>query len=565
MRKIPLSNVASVGIAMGKAFVAQEVDLSPVQGDIGPDEVEDQMAAFVRARDVSLEQIAALAEKNDIFKAHLDMARSSSLYKGVEEKIRVKHKNAQKALKEMEGSLVARFELLEDPYLRERAADIRDICGRIMANLKGVSLNIFENIHEESIIIARDLTPSDTTVMDFTKVKGFITQLGGVTGHTCIIARNLGLPAAVGQGGIMDGSSSNAVAHGEYIIFDGEAGEIIVAPCDETISIYRTKIADNAKKAQALKAMADLPAVTTDGHKVDIFANVGSIADAKAAKENGAGGVGLFRTEFLYMEGTDFPTEDTQFEIYKECAEIFGDAPIIIRTLDIGGDKSLPYYTFPAEENPFLGWRAIRMCLERQDVFKAQLRALLRASAFGNVHIMYPMIISVEEYRLANALLEECKRELAAQGVAFNAKIPTGIMIETPASVIIAEDFAREADFFSIGTNDLTQYILAVDRGNDKISAMYDSFHPAVLRAIKQVIDAGAKHGKLVGMCGEFAADKKATQLLLGMGLLEFSISPADIPAIKAEMRASSFAQAAEYAGEVLAKSTVEEIKEILR
>ena len=460
----------------------------------------------------------------------------------------------------MEGSLVARFELLEDPYLRERATDIRDICGRIMANLKGVSLNIFENIREESIIIARDLTPSDTTVMDFTKVKGFITQLGGVTGHTCIIARNLGLPAAVGQSGILE-----EVAHDEYIIFDGEVGEVIVAPCDETISAYRAKIAENAERAQALKAMADLPAVTTDGHKVKIFANVGSIADAKAAKENGAGGVGLFRTEFLYMEGADFPTEDAQFEIYKECAEIFGEAPIIIRTLDIGGDKSLPYYTFPAEENPFLGWRAIRMCLERQDVFKAQLRALLRASAFGNVHIMYPMIISVEEYRLANALLEECKAELAAQGVAFNASIPTGIMIETPASVILAEDFAREVDFFSIGTNDLTQYILAVDRGNDKISAMYDSFHPAVLRTIKQVIDAGAKHGKLVGMCGELAADKKATQLLLGMGLLKFSISPADVPAIKAEIRASSFAQAAEYAGEVLAKSTVKEITSIAK
>ena len=545
---------------MGVAFIAQNVDLSPIEGDISPDEVEEQMAAFVRARDNALVQIGALAEKNDIFKAHLDLARSSSLYNGVADKIKVKHKNAQQALKEMEGSLSARFEMLEDPYLRERATDIRDICGRIMSNLKGISLNMFEDIQEESIIIARDLTPSDTTMMDFAKVKGFITQLGGVTGHTCIIARSLGLPAAVGQSNIMD-----VVAHGQFIIFDGEACEMIIEPCEETVALYRAKIAESMKRTQALKATADLPAVTTDGHHIEVFANAGSIADVKTAKENGATGIGLFRTEFLYMESKDFPSEDEQFEVYKECAEIFGTSPIIIRTLDIGGDKALPYYDFPKEENPFLGWRAIRMCLERQDMFKAQLRALLRASAFGNVHIMYPMIVSVEEYRAANTLLEECKGELAAQGIAHNTDIPTGIMVETPASVMLVKDFAREVDFLSIGTNDLTQYILAVDRGNDKISGMYDSFHPAVLRAIKQVIDAGAAYGKMVGICGEFAADKKATQLLLGMGLLEFSVSPVDVPDIKDKIRTLSFGRAVTYAGKVLERSAVTEIKEILK
>ena len=560
MRKIPLNNVASGGVAMGKAFLVQGVDLSPDEGDITPDEVEEQIDAFVCARDASLAQIGILAEKSDIFRAHLDLARSSSLYNGVVDKIKVKHKNAQQALKEMEGSLAARFELLEDAYMRERAADIRDICGRIMANLKGISLNIFENISEESIIIAQDLTPSDTTAMDFTKVKGFITQLGGITGHTCIIARSLGMPAAVGQSNILD-----VVAHDEYIIFDGEAGEIIIEPCENTIDRYRKQITEQNKQKLALKASADLPATTIDGRNIEIFANVGSIADAKAAKENGAGGIGLFRTEFLYMQGTDFPTEDEQFEVYKQCAEIFGDAPIIIRTLDIGGDKDLPYFNFPDEENPFLGWRAIRMCLDKKDVFKTQLLALLRASAFGNIHIMYPMIVSVEEYRQANALLEECKVILDSRNTPYNTNIPTGIMIETPAGVMLACDFAREADFFSIGTNDLTQYILAVDRGNDKISGMYDSFHPAVLRAIKQVIDAGAAQGKHVGMCGEFAADKKAMELLLGMGLLEFSVSAVDIPAIKNNMRAASYKKAAEYADEVLAKSTVTEVKQILR
>jgi len=532
MKTISLNNVASSGIAMGRAFVAQPVDLSPIEGDITPAEVEEQLADFVSARDAALEQITALAEKNDIFRAHIDLARSSSLYNGVADKIKIKHKNAQQALKEMEGSLAARFEMLPDPYLRERAADIRDICGRIMANLKGISLNIFGNIHEESIIIARDLTPSDTTSMDFALVKGFITQLGGTTSHTCIIARSLGLPAAVGQGDILD-----EVAHGQYIIFDGEANRAIIDPCQDTIATYRTRIAESIAQAEALKAKADLPAITTDGRHIEVFANAGSIADALAAKENGATGIGLFRTEFLYMEGSDFPTEDQQFETYKQVAEIFGDAPIIIRTLDIGGDKALPYFEFPAEENPFLGWRAIRMCLERQDIFKAQLRALLRASAFGNVHIMYPMIISIDEYRAANALLAECKAELAAKNIVFNADIPTGIMIETPASVMLAPDFANEVDFMSIGTNDLTQYILAVDRGNTKISHMYDTYHPAVLRAIKQVIDAGATHGKMVGMCGEFAADKKATELLLRMGLLEFSVPPPDVPGMKESIR----------------------------
>jgi len=560
VKKFPLNNVASSGIAIGTAFVAQGVDLSPIGGDIAPDEAEDQIAAFVRARDESLAQIGVLAETNDIFKAHLDLARSSSLYNGVVDKIRVKHKNAQQALKEMEGSLAARFESLPDPYLRERATDIRDICGRIMANLKGVSLNIFDSINEDSIIIARDLTPSDTTMMDFSKVKGFITALGGVTSHTCIIARSLGLPAAVGQGNVMEN-----ITHGQFIILDGEQNFAILDPDEATIAEYRTKIAENAELAEALKKTANLPATTTDGHTVEIFANVGSIADTVAAKENGATGIGLFRTEFLYMEGKDFPSEDEQFAVYKECADIFGDAPIIIRTLDIGGDKALPYFTFPTEENPFLGWRAIRMCLERQDVFKTQLRALLRASAFGNIHIMYPMIISLEEYRAANALLDECKRELTAEGIAYNANIPTGIMIETPASVMIAEDFAREAGFFSIGTNDLTQYMLAVDRGNDKISQMYDSFHPSVLRAIKHVIDAGAKHGKMVGMCGEFAADKKAMKLLLGMGLHEFSVSPMDIPALKDRIRAASYAEVKDFAQEVLVKPTLAEIKGMLQ
>jgi len=452
----------------------------------------------------------------------------------------------------VENELAARFEALDDAYLRERAADIRDICRRIMANLKGISLNVFEDIKEDVLIIAKDLAPSDTSFMDFGLVKGFVTALGGSTSHTCIIARNVGIPAAVGQEGILD-----EITDGEYVILDGEECILITSPDDATVQDYRRKISEKEAKKEALKALAGLPTVTSDGRHLELFANVGGIQDIKAAVENGAEGIGLFRTEFLYMEGRAFPTEEEQFAVYKEAAEICGDKPVIIRTLDIGGDKSLPFFTFPAEENPFLGWRAIRMCLEMKDMFKTQLRALLRASAYGNIRIMLPMIISIEEYNEAVGMLEECKKELTTEGISFKPDIQTGIMIETPASVLIAEDLAREVDFFSIGTNDLTQYILAVDRGNNKISALYNSFHPAVLRAIKSVVDAGAKYGKMVGMCGEFASNEKATKLLLGMGLIEFSVSPPAVPELKGVLRELNYENASAYSAIVLSQSTV--------
>jgi phosphotransferase system enzyme I (PtsI) len=557
-----LDNLASKGIVMGKVFVVEEINLDPITTKkIDNSEKSPEISCFTDALQSAEQEIAVLAKNNDIFQAHLDIIQSETLSYSVIKKIEEDNDNAQVALRNTENELAAMLEILEDEYLRERATDIRDICKRIMSHLKGIDLNVFKNIKDEVIIIAKDLTPSDTSNMDFDKVKGFITQLGGVTGHVCIIARSIGLPAAVGQTNIWEILKAD-----DFVILDTVNGILISNPTPSTINEYKIKIEEYTKKKNTFREILHLPAETTDKHHVELFANVGSLTDIEKAMQNGAGGVGLFRTEFLYMESKDdFPTEEEQFEVYKKSAILCDGKPIIIRTLDIGGDKDLPYYKFTKEENPFLGWRAIRMCLELTDMFKDQLRALLRASAYGDILIMYPMIISLEEYRTANALLQECKDELLAKNIAFNKDIKTGIMIETPASVICAEDLAKEVDFFSIGTNDLTQYLLAVDRGNDKISPIYDSFHPAVLRAIKTTIDAGHKYNKIVGMCGEFASNAEALPILLGMGLDEFSMASVDIAETKYKIRNMNYAKTKEFADTLLKKSTVSEIRELLR
>lgn len=566
MKILNLNLVASSGIAMGAAFIPTELDLTPAKHLITHPEVDTETSAFMDARDLAISQMQKMVEnapaQRDILTAHIEIAKDGSLLQGVLDKIRNDHKNAQMSLKEVEDSLAARFEVLEDPYLRERAADVHDICSRIMANLKGIPLKMYDNMEGDTIIVARELFPSDTSQMDFSMVRGFVTELGGATSHTCIIARNVGIPAAVGQAEIL-----KEINHGDQLIFDGEKSLLLVNPTQHKITFYKNKMAKHLKRKESLKKDMHLPTVTTDDHKVEVWANVGSINDIESAMENGADGVGLFRTEFLYMENTAFPSEEEQYEIYKKGAELCQGKPLVIRTLDIGGDKSLPYYVFPVEENPFLGWRAIRMTLsnEQEDVFKAQLRALLRASAHGNIHIMYPLVISLEEFRKATVILNKCKMELEAEGLAYNKSIPTGIMIETPASVILAEDFAKEVDFFSIGTNDLTQYVLAVDRGNDKIAALYDTYHPAVLRSIQKVIEAGHKYGKHVGMCGEFAADQMATQILLGMGLDEFSISPVDVPLIKHSIREMSLKDAQNLATNALNFGTTKEVRDFLK
>ncbi len=547
----------SGGIAIGKAVLLKQPDLAAERREITAAEAEKEQAAFRRAAEQVREALRPLARTNAIFAAHLDMAEDATLLQGVEEKIAA-GKNAEWALEEETEELSGMLESLEDAYLRERAADVRDVCWRMMAALKGVSETSLRDITEKAILFAEELHPSDTAQMDFRYIQGMVTEKGGATSHVAILARSLEIPALLGVEGIL-----KKVREGEAVILDGKEGRLIFSPDAKTQAAYQEKQHAEKEVKRKLKEMNRLPAATTDGRQVALFANAGSLRDIELAKKHGAEGIGLFRSEFLYMESSRFPTEQEQFEIYKQAAEML-KKPITIRTLDIGGDKNLPYYQFEKEENPFLGWRAIRFCLDMRDVFKTQLKAILRAAAFGDIRIMYPMIVSVEEFRKANTILEECKAELRERKLLFRESISTGIMVETPAAAFIAEELAKEADFFSIGTNDLTQYILAADRGNQKLTKLYSPFHPAVLRAVAKVITAGHKEGKEVGMCGEFAADARAVPLLLGMGLDEFSMVSNEIAAVRYQVRGLAAKQTAELARRALAAGTEKEVRGLL-
>ena len=543
---------------MGKAFVAVQEDLTADSRSIKDSEREMEWLKFQKAVKDAVEDLRVLAKDSDIFAAHLDVAEDTVLHDSVELKINSENKNAQLALEETVAEIVTMFESLDDEYLRERAADIKDVGKRIMCGLKGIKSNPFEGINEDVIVVAEDLAPSDTANMDFRYIKGFITEAGGVTSHVSIMARSMEIPAFVG---VADFRKN--VTNEDYIILDAVGKEIIVNPDEETKEVYRKKAAEYKAMKAEFESMNNLPATTTDGRTVELFANVGSIVDVENAVTRGAEGIGLFRSEFLYMENTKFPTEQEQYDAYKKAIETM-KRPVIIRTLDIGGDKELSYYKFDEEENPFLGWRAIRISLDLKDVFKTQLRAILRASAYGDIRIMYPMIISVDEFMAANAILQECKEELRRDNIPFNDSIQTGVMIETPAAVLCAEDLAKVVDFFSIGTNDLTQYLLAVDRGNQKIARLYNSFHPAVLRAIRTVIQAGHKYDKLVGMCGEFASDEKAVPILLGMGLNEFSMAASEIASTRYQIRHLNYEHCQALADEICKKSTIAEVREML-
>ncbi len=544
MKSIHVNRTSSKGVVIGKAYVVQRPDLTPSVSPVT--DVDAEIARFEAAIEAAKADLEVLAADNAIFGAHLELAQDPTLHDGVVDKIKDEKKNAEQALNETVDMYAAIFASMEDEYLRERGADMQDIGKRLMCKLKGVEDSALSDISEQVIVVAKDLAPSDTAVMNLDYVQAFITQEGGVTSHVSIMARNLNLPALVGVEGIMD-----CVSSGDIIAMDAKNGDIVINPDEETTKEYEQKREDYLKKEKQLAELALLPAQTTDGKTVELFANVGNVEDIKNALPNHIDGVGLFRTEFLYMENDHFPTEDEQFEVYKEAAELLGEKELIIRTLDIGGDKSLSYFDFGEEENPFMGYRAIRICLDRTDIFKTQLRALLRASAYGNIRIMYPMIVNVEELDSANAILEECKSELRAEGKPFNENIVTGMMIETPASVVCAEDFASRVGFFSIGTNDLTGYTLAVDRGNKKIANLYNSYTPAVLRNIKRTIDAGHAAGIKVGMCGEFASDPKAVRMLLGFGLDEFSMSAGAVPEVKAQILGLNYEEEKERADKI--------------
>lgn len=558
MEEIRAEQGASKGIGIGKAFLLRQPDLSAERRELTAEEQPAEQQRFSFAAEKAQAELRILARENDIFAAHLDMAEDETLLAGVAEKI-AQGKNAEWALEEQMEETAGLLEGLEDAYLRERAADVRDICRRMMAHLKGISDNPFREIREPVILFAEELHPSDTAKMELRNIAGIVTEKGGNTSHVAILARSMEIPALLGIEGILEKAEPGAA-----VILDGSEGLLLLAPDAEIQQDYLRRQAEERDMRRKLREMNRLPAITTDGRQVALYANAGSLKDIALAVQHGAEGVGLFRSEFLYMESSRFPTEQEQFEIYKKAAERL-KKPLTIRTLDIGGDKALPYYRFEREENPFLGWRAIRFCLDMQDVFKTQLKAILRAAAYGDIRIMYPMIVSLEELRAANRLLEECKRELRERNLLFRERISVGIMVETPAAVLLAEELAQEVDFFSIGTNDLTQYILAADRGNQKLTKLYSPFHPAVLRAIDRVIRAAHQAGKEVGMCGEFAGDARAVPLLIGMGLDEFSMVSNEIAMVRYQVRGLSAESGKWLSARVLAAETEEEVRKLLQ
>lgn len=556
--------IASNGVAIGNLYLFTRDKVVINDSKIGENDTKEEFAKVKKAIDDYIKDLAKLEGASEaqanIAKAHTELLSDPYFTDTIESKITNELKNSEMALDETIKEMVEIMSQIDDDYLRERASDYQDIGFQVMYKLKGITPKTLSNLDEGSIVISKELTPSDTSNMDKEAVVGFATDLGGKTSHTSIIAQTLDIPALVGMGDI-----SKNVKGGEKAILDGNEGVLIVNPSEEEISKYELLIKEQKEKKERLKEIKDKEAISTDGKKIEVSANIGNIEDLKLAIENGCDGVGLFRTEFLYMQNSDFPSEESQFEVYKEATQMLGDKPLIIRTLDIGGDKGLDYFEFPKEDNPFLGYRAIRLCLDKKEMFKDQLRALVRASAFGNLKIMIPFVVNIDELKEARNLIEEIKKELDEKGIAYNKDLDVGIMVETSSSIIMADKFIKYADFFSIGTNDLTQYTLAVDRGNEHIADYYSNFNPAVLRAIKHVIDVSHKAGKWTGMCGAFASDTQATKLLLGLGLDEFSGSSAKIAEIKDTILTSSQEEEAKFAEEVLDCELTEEVEDLVK
>lgn len=517
---------------------------------------QSRFDAAVAAAEGELEKLAGA---NEIFAAHLELAADPMLMENVAEKI-AEGMTAADAVHAASGELAALFAQIDDEYLRARADDVRDVCRRILRQLVPSETDPFAAIPDGSILAADELAPSDTARIDFSRVRGVVTRCGSATSHLAILARNRNLPAVVGLGDDFD-----RLDDGTIVVLDGPAGELLIAPDEHTAAEYRRRMEEAEARSAAADAYASQPVTTRDGRALDVLANAGSVDEVERAIRSGADGIGLFRSEFLYMQRQDgFPDEQVQTAAYARAAELCGGRPLVIRTLDIGGDKSLPYYRFPEEENPFLGWRAIRVSLELRDMFRTQLRAILRASARGGVRVMFPMIVSLAELRDALALLEECKEELRRQEVPFDDRIPVGVMIETPAAVFMADELAAEVDFFSIGTNDLTQYVLAVDRGNRRIAAMYDTLHPAVVRAMRLTVDAAHRHGCEVGICGEFAGCAAHAELLVGLGFDELSVAPPSVPAVKERIRGLETPQAELTARRAVEAATASEVHELI-
>ena len=523
---------ASDGIAIAKVYTLTEPDLSFTK--ISVEDTDNEISRLEEALVVSTKEIELIKEtalKNlgeeeaQVFEAHLMVLSDPELVGQVKDAITSQKVNAEHALKEVSDMFISIFAGMEDnPYMQERAADIRDVSKRILANLLGVKIPSPATIKDEVVVVAGDLTPSDTAQLNRQYVKAFVTDIGGRTSHSAIMARSLEIPAIVGTKEI-----TSLAKDGDLIIIDGLSGDVFLNPSEDVVAEYRAKAEAFAAQQAEWEKLKDADTFTKDGHQVELAANIGTPKDLEGVIHNGAEGVGLYRTEFLYMDSHDMPTEEDQFEAYKAVLEGMNGKPVVVRTMDIGGDKELPYLPLPHEMNPFLGYRAIRISLNEPEMFRTQLRALLRASVYGKLRIMFPMIATLNDFRGAKVLLLEEKAKLVAEGVAVSDDIQVGIMIEIPAAAVLAHQFAKEVDFFSIGTNDLIQYTMAADRMNERVSYLYQPYNPSILTLIKHVIDSAHKEGKWAGMCGEMAGDQTAVPLLVGLGLDEFSMSASSV------------------------------------
>ena len=567
MNRIITGIAASPGIAIGKVFLYKDSNFEIFEKSKLTK--EEEIARLIKGREIAKAQLEEIKEntlvklgkdKADIFEGHITLLEDEELFSEIDSKISENNYTAEFALNEAIDEYATMLGNLEDAYFKERAGDLRDIGKRWLYGVANQEIVDLSKLQPETIIVAKELNPSDTAQINLDNVLAFVTEIGGKTAHSSIMARSLELPAVVGVGAILDTLQAE-----QTIIVDAIKGEVIVDPNEETLKLYSEKREKVLREKEELKVLREKEAISKDGYKVDVWGNIGSPKDVKGIISNGGFGVGLYRTEFLFMDKDSFPTEDEQFEAYKIVAEELAGYPVTIRTMDIGGDKSLPYMELPKEENPFLGWRAIRVCLDRHDILRTQFKALLRASKYGKIKIMLPMIIDIEEVRKAKKILEECKAELREKGIEFDENIMLGIMVETPAVAFRAKYFSRECDFFSIGTNDLTQYTLAVDRGNEQIANLYDTYNPAVLQAIKMLIDGAHAGGINISMCGEFAGDENAVPLLFGMGLDSFSMSGISIPKVKKIMMKLTKADCEKLVEDALELSTAEEIKKLVK
>lgn len=567
MSKLIKGIAASDGVAIAKAYLLVEPDLTFDKNEKVTD-VEGEVAKFNSAIEASKVELTKIrnnaevqlgADKAAIFDAHLLVLDDPELIQPIQDKIKNENANAATALTDVTTQFVTIFESMDNEYMKERAADIRDVSKRVLSHILGVELPNPSMIDESVVIVGNDLTPSDTAQLNKEFVQGFATNIGGRTSHSAIMSRSLEIPAIVGTKSI-----TQEVKQGDMIIVDGLNGDVIVNPTEDELIAYQDKRERYFADKKELQKLRDADTVTVDGVHAELAANIGTPNDLPGVIENGAQGIGLYRTEFLYMGRDQMPTEEEQFEAYKEVLEAMGGKRVVVRALDIGGDKELSYLNLPEEMNPFLGYRAIRLCLAQQDIFRPQLRALLRASVYGKLNIMFPMVATINEFREAKAILLEEKENLKNEGHDISDDIELGIMVEIPATAALADVFAKEVDFFSIGTNDLIQYTLAADRMSERVSYLYQPYNPSILRLVKQVIEASHKEGKWTGMCGEMAGDETAIPLLLGLGLDEFSMSATSILKARRQINGLSKNEMTELANRAVDCATQEEVIELV-